>query len=98
MTRARVRGVCNVVIDRVYETQATEQSMMEPFSSYAYTDAQDRVCVVASTQVPFHIRRQVSIALQIPKSRVRIIKPRVGGGFVCQADRLQRGLLRVLRL
>lgn len=71
----------DVVIDRVYETQATEQSMMEPFSSYAYTDAQDRVCVVASTQVPFHIRRQVSIALQIPKSRVRIIKPRVGGGF-----------------
>ncbi len=71
----------DVVIEHDYETQATQQSMMETFRSYAYTDAQDRVCVVASTQVPFHIRRQVATALQIPQSRVRVIKPRVGGGF-----------------
>lgn len=71
----------DVIIERDYETQAAQQSMMEPFSCYAYTDAQDRVCVVSSTQVPFHIRRQVATALQIPQSRVRVTKPRVGGGF-----------------
>lgn len=71
----------DVIIEHDYETQATQQSMMEPFSCYAYTDAQDRVCVVSSTQVPFHIRRQVATALQIPQSRVRVTKPRVGGGF-----------------
>lgn len=71
----------DVIIEHDYETQAARQSMMEPFSCYAYTDAQDRVCVVSSTQVPFHIRRQVATALQIPQSRVRVTKPRVGGGF-----------------
>lgn len=71
----------DVIIEHDYETQAAQQSMMEPFSCYAYTDAQDRVCVVSSTQVPFHIRRQVATALQIPQSRVRVTKPRVGGGF-----------------
>ena len=71
----------DVIIEHHYETQAAQQSMMEPFSCYAYTDAQDRVCVVSSTQVPFHIRRQVATALQIPQSRVRVTKPRVGGGF-----------------
>ena len=76
-----VLAEADVVIDHDYETQATQQSMMETFSSYAYTDAQDRVCIVASTQVPFHVRRQVATALQIPQSRVRVIKPRVGGGF-----------------
>lgn len=71
----------DVVIEREYSTQAAQQAMMEPYTSYAYTDEHERVCVVASTQVPFHIRRQVAVALGIPKSRVRIIKPRVGGGF-----------------
>ena len=71
----------DVIIEHDYEAQAAQQSMMEPFSCYAYTDAQDRVCVVSSTQVPFHIRRQVATALQIPQSRVRVTKPRVGGGF-----------------
>ena len=71
----------DVVIERTYRTQATQQSMMETFRSFAYTDAFGRVTVVSSTQVPFHIRRQVANALGIPKRQVRVIKPRVGGGF-----------------
>ena len=71
----------DVVIERTYHTQATEQAMMETFRSFAYTDAFGRLTVVSSTQVPFHIRRQVATALGIPKHQVRVIKPRVGGGF-----------------
>ncbi|MBM6817100.1 molybdopterin-dependent oxidoreductase [Olsenella uli] len=71
----------DVVIERTYRTQATEQAMMETFRSFAYADAFGRLTVVSSTQVPFHIRRQVANALGIPKSQVRVIKPRVGGGF-----------------
>lgn len=71
----------DVVIERTYRTQATQQSMMETFRSYAYVDAFGRLTVVSSTQVPFHIRRQVATALGIPKHQVRVIKPRVGGGF-----------------
>ena len=71
----------DVVIERTYRTQAAQQAMMETFRSYAYTDEQGRICVVASTQVPFHVRRMVANALGIPKSQVRVIKPRIGGGF-----------------
>ncbi len=72
---------CDVVLEREYHTQAAEQAMMETMRCYAYVDAFGRLTVVSSTQVPFHIRRQVATALGIPKSQVRIIKPRVGGGF-----------------
>ncbi len=71
----------DVVLERDYHTQAAEQAMMETMRCYAYTDAFGRLTVVSSTQVPFHIRRQVATALGIPKSQVRIIKPRVGGAF-----------------
>ena len=71
----------DVVIERTYRTQATQQAMMETFRSFAYTDAFGRLTVVSSTQVPFHIRRQVATALGLPKHQVRVIKPRVGGGF-----------------
>ena len=71
----------DVIIDRTYTSQAAQQAMMEPFTSYAYPDERGRLCVVASTQVPFHVRRQVANALGIPKSQVRVVKPRIGGGF-----------------
>ena len=71
----------DVIVDETYETQPAQQAMMEPFSSFAQIDEHGRVCVTASTQVPFHVRRQVATALGIPKSQVRVIKPRVGGGF-----------------
>lgn len=70
-----------IVLERTYTTQAVRQAMMETFRSWAYTDEYGRICVVSSTQVPFHIRRQVALALDIPISSVRVIKPRVGGGF-----------------
>ena len=54
---------------------------METFRSYAYVDAFDRLNVVSSTQVPFHVRRMLSNALGIPKTKIRVVKPRIGGGF-----------------
>ena len=54
---------------------------METFRTYTYLDAYGRLNVVASTQVPFHARRILAHALDIPKSKVRVIKPRIGGGF-----------------
>lgn len=70
-----------VVVDRTYHTKANAQAMMETFRSFAYTDAYGRIVCVSSTQVPFHIRRMISTALEIPPSQVRVVKPRIGGGF-----------------
>ena len=71
----------DVVIDRTYHTKQVQQSMMETFRAYTYLDEFGRLVIVSSTQVPFHVRRIVATALEIPKSKIRVIKPRIGGGF-----------------
>ena len=55
--------------------------MMETFRTACYMDHFGRLIVLSSTQVPFHVRRIVGRALDIPASKVRVIKPRIGGGF-----------------
>ena len=72
---------CELVIERTYHTKADNQTMMETFRAFTYKDAFGRLNVVASTQIPFHIRRILANALDIPKSSIRVIKPRIGGGF-----------------
>ena len=72
---------CSHVIERVYHTKANQQAMMETFRAYTYMDVYGRLNIVASTQVPFHTRRILAHALDVPKSRIRVIKPRIGGGF-----------------
>lgn len=72
---------CDVVLERTYHTKANNQAMMETFRSYAYIDTYNRLNVVSSTQIPFHVRRILSHALEIPKSKIRVVKPRIGGGF-----------------
>lgn len=77
----QVLSECDYVVDEVYHTKANQQAMMENFCAYSYMDTYERLTVVSSTQVPFHVRRILGIALEIPKSKVRIVKPRIGGGF-----------------
>lgn len=70
-----------VVLERTYDTKSNSQAMMEPFCTYTYFDKYGRLTVVSSTQVPFHVRRILSNALEMPKGEIRVIKPRIGGGF-----------------
>ena len=72
---------CDIVIDHTYHTKAFNQAMMETFRTYADMDRYGRLHVVSSTQIVFHCRRILSRALGIPKSRIRVEKPRIGGGF-----------------
>ena len=77
----RVMAECDVVIDRTYHTRSFNQGMMETFRAYTELDRYGRLHVVSSTQIVFHCRRILSHALGIPKSRIRVEKPRIGGGF-----------------
>lgn len=72
---------CAHTFEATYHTRQTNQCMMETFRSCTYLDAYGRLNVISSTQVPFHVRRILSNALGIPKSHIRVIKPRIGGGF-----------------
>lgn len=77
----QVLSECDVVIDHVYHTKACQQAMMETFRTYCRIDTYGRLYVLSSTQIVFHARRIIANALGIPKSKVRVAKPRIGGGF-----------------
>lgn len=72
---------CTYVVEETYHTLANQQAMMETFRTYTHLDAYGRLQIVSSTQVPFHVRRILAHALDIPKSKIRVCKPRIGGGF-----------------
>ncbi len=72
---------CDVVVDHTFYTQAQAHAMMEPHTANAFIDYQGRLIIHSSTQTPWHTRRIVSMALNYPLSKIRVIKPRVGGGF-----------------
>ncbi len=54
---------------------------MEPHAAVTYLDERGRLVIISTTQVPFHVRRIVSAVTEIPISKIRVIKPRIGGGF-----------------
>ena len=72
---------CPIKLDETWYTAQNQQMMMETFRTYSYWDQLGRLTLVSSTQVTFHARRIVAQALGLPQSKVRVIKPRVGGGF-----------------
>lgn len=77
----KVLAECDVVVEHTYHVKAAQQAMMEPFQTVCFMDMYGRLNVMSSTQIVYHVRRIVSNALGIPKSKIRAFKPRIGGGF-----------------
>ena len=72
---------CDEVLEHAYHMRSFNQAMMETFRTYTELDRYGRLHVISSTQIVFHVRRILSRALGIPKSKIRVEKPRIGGGF-----------------
>ncbi|MCI5828412.1 MAG: molybdopterin-dependent oxidoreductase, partial [Lachnospiraceae bacterium] len=72
---------CSQIVEKCVHCKANNQAMMETFRTYCEIDTYGRLHVISSTQIIFHVRRIVSNALGIPKSKIRVTKPRIGGGF-----------------
>ena len=72
---------CDYVVDETFYSQAQAHAMLEPHASNARLDEHNRLVVYSTTQTPFHMRRIISKTLGLPVEKVRVIKPRVGGGF-----------------
>ncbi len=72
---------CEVVYRGQYYTQAQCHAMTEPHGAVAYFDFQDRLTIITTTQTPFHVRRILARNLKMPLSKIRVIKPRIGGGY-----------------
>ncbi|MGL5542446.1 MAG: xanthine dehydrogenase family protein molybdopterin-binding subunit, partial [Fusobacteriaceae bacterium] len=74
-------GNSDVILEKTYYTQPQLHAMMETYRSYSYLDTNGRLTVISSTQIPFHVRRHLARSLEIPAGKIRVIKPRIGGGF-----------------
>lgn len=72
---------CKYVVKERYYTQAQSHCAMETHTCFAYIDTYGRITIVTSNQTPFHIRRITAHALGISLDKIRVIKPRIGGGF-----------------
>ena len=69
------------IFEAEYAVPKVQQAHIEPHVSITYWDEDDRLVIRTSTQVPFHVRRQLAPVLGLPIKRIRVIKPRIGGGF-----------------
>ncbi|NUQ86591.1 MAG: molybdopterin-dependent oxidoreductase [Anaerolineales bacterium] len=69
------------IFEAEYEVPKVQQAHIEPHVAITYWDEDDRLVIRTSTQVPFHVRRQLAPVLGLPVKRIRVIKPRIGGGF-----------------
>jgi putative selenate reductase molybdopterin-binding subunit len=71
----------DVIFEAFYEVPKVQQAHIEPHVVVTYWDEDDRLVIRTSTQVPFHVRRMLAPVLGLPVKRIRVIKPRIGGGF-----------------
>lgn len=69
------------IFEADYEVPKVQQAHIEPHVCVTYWDEDDRLVIRTSTQVPFHVRRMLAPVLGLPVKRIRVIKPRIGGGF-----------------
>ncbi|MFH2051668.1 MAG: molybdopterin cofactor-binding domain-containing protein [bacterium] len=89
---------CDLVVERTYFLPKVQASHIEPHVSMAWVDEDDRLIVRTSTQIPFHLRRMLARILEIPEARIRVIKPRVGGGFGDKQELVVEDLVSFLAL
>ena len=85
-----------VVLDREFVVPYVQQVPIEPHVSMAWLDEDNRIVIRTSTQVPFHVRRIVARAIQVPVKRIRVIKPRIGGGFGAKQEVMIEDLVALL--
>lgn len=86
------------VFERTYKVHQVQQGHIEPHVVVTYWDEEDRLVIRSSTQVPFHVRRMIAPLLGLPVKRIRVIKPRIGGGFGAKQEMLMEDLAAHLTL
>lgn len=89
---------CAHVFEGKYSTPYVQQAHIEPHITRTWMDENDRLVIRTSTQVPFHVRRIVAEVLDFPISRIRVVKPRLGGGFGGKQEILNEELCSAVTL
>jgi putative selenate reductase molybdopterin-binding subunit len=69
------------IFEGEYHVHQVQQASIEPHIVVCYWDEDERLVIRTSTQVPFHVRRMVAPLIGLPVAKIRVVKPRIGGGF-----------------
>ena len=88
----------HVVHESEYRVHQVQQGSIEPHVVLTWWDEDDRLVIRTSTQVPFHVRRMVAPLIGLPVRRIRVVKPRIGGGFGGKQEMLLEDLCAHLTL
>jgi putative selenate reductase molybdopterin-binding subunit len=91
-------AAADVKVEKEFEVHYAQHCPLEPHVAVTCLDARGRLVIRTSTQVPFHVRRIVAERMQLPVSRVRVIKPRIGGGFGAKQEVLIEDICSALTL
>jgi len=91
-------AAADLVVERTYHLPRVQASHIEPHVAVSWLDEDERLVVRTSTQVPFHLRRILARILELPEARIRVIKPRVGGGFGDKQEMVLEDIVAVLTL
>ena len=86
------------LFEGTYRTPKQQQVHLEPHVCITYFDEDERLVIRTSTQVPFHIRRMVAPLIGLPVKKIRVVKPRIGGGFGNKQELLLEDLCAHLTL
>jgi len=86
------------IIEGEFRTPKQQHAQLEPHICITYLDEDNRLVVRTSTQVPFHVRRIIAPLIGLPEKRIRVIKPRIGGGFGGKQEVLLEDLCSILTL
>lgn len=74
-------AAADLIVEGEYRVHQVQQASIEPHVAVSWWDEDERLVIRTSTQVPFHVRRMIAPLIGLPVSRIRVIKPRIGGGF-----------------
>lgn len=88
----------DLVVEGVYHTPKQHHAQMEHHLCMSYWDEDERLVVVSATQVPFHVRRIIAPLIGLPVKKIRVIKPRIGGGFGGKQDIIVEDLCALLTI
>jgi len=76
---------CDLVRTTTFKNKRQDAAFIEPQGCLANYDLSGNLTLYSSTQVPHYVQRTLSMVLQLPIGRVRVVKPYVGGGFGIKA-------------
>ena len=88
-----------VTVSGSWQTQRVAHGQLETHGTIGWLDDDGRLVLRTSSQVPFLVRDELAVLLELPKEKIRVFTKRVGGGFGGKQEILTEDLvaLAVLR-